>query len=115
MHLKQAYLKTIPLACFLSLLLSNTSLASIDAQCEQVTNLFIQQVNAENLVHQKPKAQARIKEIALRLCTETEKLVQEQHTVDKEKALENWFFESHPEKAGNRRLTIRHLLIQICR
>lgn len=105
MHLNKACLNTIPtLACLLGLLFSTGVIASIDAQCEQVTNLFIQQMNAENLVHQKPTEQARIKEIALNLCTETEKLVQEQHIVDKEKALENWFFESHPEKAGNRRL-----------
>ena len=92
------------LACLLGLLFSTSAIASIDAQCEQATNLFIQQMNAENLVHQKPTEQARIKQIALSLCTKTEKLVQEQHTADKEKALENWFFESHPEKAGNRRL-----------
>jgi len=105
MQLNQACHNTIvTLACLLGLLLSTSAIASIDVQCEQVTNSFIQQMNAENLVHQKPTKQARIKEIALGLCTKTEKLVQEQHTADKEKALKNWFFESHPEKAGNRRL-----------
>lgn len=105
MHLNQACQNTIPaLAYLLSLLFSTSAIASIDARCEQVTKSFIQQMNAENLAHQKPAQQARIKEIALGLCIKTEKLVQEQHAIDKEKALENWFFESHPEKAGNRRL-----------
>ncbi|MEZ0148786.1 MAG: hypothetical protein AB9Q19_05645 [Candidatus Reddybacter sp.] len=105
MHLSRACRNTIPtLACLLGLLLSNSSSASIDAQCERATGLLIQQMNAENLVRQNPAGQERIKEIALGLCSETEKLVQEQHIADTEKALENWFFESHPEKAGNRRL-----------
>ena len=91
-------------ACLLGLLVSNSSTADIDAQCERVTGLFDQQINAEELVHQDVAGQKRIKEIALSLCTETEKRVQEQHIEGKEKALENWFFESHPEKAGNRRL-----------
>ncbi len=109
MHLRKASRKacqnTLPsLACFLGLLFSNSSTADIDAQCEHVTGLFIQQINAEGLVRQDSAGQKRIKEIALGLCSETEKLVQEQHIADKEKALENWFFESHPEKAGNRRL-----------
>ena len=105
MNPSQAYRNTIPtLTCLLGLLFSTSSIASIDAQCEQVTNAFIQQINAENLVRQSSGGQERIKEIALSLCTETEKRVQEQHAEDKEKALENWFFESHPEKAGNRRL-----------
>ena len=105
MHLSHACRNTAStLTCLFGLLIANSAIAGIDAQCEQVTNLFIQQMNAENLAHQKPTKQARIKEIALGLCTKTEKLVQEQHVVDKEKALENWFFESHPEKAGNRRL-----------
>ena len=105
MHLSLARRNIAPtLACLLGLLLSNSSTAGIDAQCEGVTGLFIQQINAENLVHQDAAGQKRIREIALGLCTETEKLVREQHIEDKEKALENWFFESHPEKAGNRRL-----------
>jgi len=79
-------------------------MANIDAQCEHVTGRFIQQMNAEKLLPQNPREQERIKKIALNLCAETEKRVQEQHAEDKEKALENWFFESHPEKAGNRRL-----------
>jgi len=105
MHLSRACRNTTPtLACLLGLLFSNSSIASIDAQCERVTGLLIQQMNAENLVRQSPAGQQRIKEIALDLCTETEKRVQQQHIADKEEALANWFFESHPEKAGNRRL-----------
>ncbi len=105
MHLSKACRNTLPtLACFLGLLLSNSSTAAIDAECERVTGLLIQQMNAENLVRQNPAGQEKIKEIALGLCSETEKRVQEQHIADKEEALENWFFESHPEKAGNRRL-----------
>ena len=105
MHLNLARRNIAPtFTCLLGLLLSSSSTASIDAQCERVTGLFIQQINAEDLVRQDSAGQQRIKEIALGLCSETEKRVQEQHIEDKEKALENWFFESHPEKAGNRRL-----------
>ena len=105
MHLSRACRNTVPtLACLLGLLFSNSSSASIDAQCEHVSGLLIQQMNAENLVRQNPASQERIKEIALGLCTATEKRVQEQHIADKQEALDNWFFESHPEKAGNRRL-----------
>ena len=105
MHLSHACRNTVStLACLFGLLIANSAIASIDAQCERVTGLLIQQMNAENLVRQNSGEQERIKEIALSLCTETEKRVQEQHIEDKEKALENWFFESHPEKAGNQRL-----------
>ena len=90
MHLSLACRNTAPtLACLLGLLLSNSSTAGIDAQCERVTGLFIQQINAENLVHQDVAGQKRVKEIALGLCTKTERLVQEQHIEDKEKALTN--------------------------
>ncbi|MBL4782013.1 MAG: hypothetical protein JKX92_07195 [Porticoccaceae bacterium] len=92
------------LTCLLSLISSNPAIASIDAQCERISSLFIQQMNAENLIRQDAAGQNRIKAIALNLCTETEQRVKEQHREDKAKALENWFFESHPEKAGNRRL-----------
>lgn len=105
MRLKRFLLHiTATLTCSASLLFSGASAAAIDAQCESATSLLIERINAEGLIRRNSAGQGRVKEIALELCSETEKLVREQHAVDKEKALENWFFESHPEKAGNRRL-----------
>ncbi|OUS10037.1 hypothetical protein A9Q89_11880 [Gammaproteobacteria bacterium 53_120_T64] len=105
MHLHHACRNTLTaLACLLSLIFSNPALASIDAQCERISTLLIQQLNAENLIRENSAGQGRIKEIALSLCAETQQRVEEQHQEDKAKALENWFFESHPEKPGNRRL-----------
>lgn len=83
---------------------TTNSTQTIDVHCEKVIQAFIGHLTEENLVTADTQEQVRIKQIALDLCTETEKSVQQQHEQGKEEALENWFFEYHPEKPGNRRL-----------
>jgi hypothetical protein len=87
---------------------SNTHGQTIDVQCDAVIQSFIGHLTKEKLVTTGPGGQARIKEIALELCSETEKSVQQQHEQRKEQALENWFFEHHADKPGNRRLRKTH-------
>jgi len=42
--------------------------------------------------------------ITLDLCGGAEESAEQQSEVEKQQALDNWFFEKHPEKPGNKRL-----------
>ena len=70
----------------IGLLASVTPMAAIDAHCESTSALLIERIKAENLININSGGETRIKEIALDLCNETEKRVQEQHIEDKGKS-----------------------------
>ncbi|MBV1931782.1 MAG: hypothetical protein KUG71_08685 [Porticoccaceae bacterium] len=94
---------------FLALLLCSSPHAhSIDLECEAVTQSLIKRLVTEELLKENLQKQQQAQQIALELCTATTESAQKQHEADKAKALENWFFEYHPEKAGNRRLKKTH-------
>lgn len=94
---------------FLALLLCSSPHAnSINLECEAVTQALIKRLVSEELLEDNLQKQQQAQQIALDLCTATTESAQKQHEADKEKALENWFFEYHPEKAGNRRLKKNH-------
>ncbi len=91
-----------------SLFCSTANTETIDLKCEAVTLAFIQQLVSEDLLEHDQDKQQRANQIALDLCKNSTKTAQQQHERDKQQALENWFFEYHPEKAGNRRLKKTH-------
>lgn len=97
----------------LSVFCSGTLGASTDGQtinvrCDEIIQAFVERLITEELVTLAATGQARVKEIALGLCSETEKSIQQQHEQVKQRAIENWFFEYHPDKPGNRRLKKNH-------
>ena len=106
------YHLTVPplLVALLSLILfsSGARAEAIDLQCEALTQTFIEQLAENGLLDANIDKQNRAKQLALSLCTSTAESAQEQHELDKRQALENWFFEYHPEKPGNRRLRKTH-------
>ena len=95
---------TLLLALFCS---SASAAETMNLRCESLTQTLIEQLAAQDLLKAGTE-QHRAKQIALDLCTNAEVAVQQQHEFDKQEALENWFFEYHPEKPGNRRLKKTH-------
>lgn len=81
---------------------------SIDLECDTVTQSLIERLVTEELLGGSHQKQQQAQQIALDLCIATMESAQQQHEADKEKALENWFFEYHPDKAGNQRLKKTH-------
>jgi hypothetical protein len=81
---------------------------TIDLECEALTQTFIKQLSENGILDANMEKQNRARQLALDLCVTTTKFAQDQHELDKQQALENWFFEYHPEKPGNRRLKKTH-------
>ena len=76
----------------------------IDLECEALANQMIERLNAEGLLVQQADTGRRARSIGLALCGGAEASAQQQHEAGKQEALENWFLEKQPDKAGNRRL-----------
>ena len=76
----------------------------IDLDCKALSKQMIDRLDAEGLLTRSEAGRQRALSITLDLCRDTEASAQQQHEAGKQEALENWFFEKHPEKPGNKRL-----------
>ncbi|MGB5473435.1 MAG: hypothetical protein WBQ78_08150 [Gammaproteobacteria bacterium] len=76
----------------------------IDLDCETLSRQIVDRLNTEELLAQSEPGRQRALAITLDLCRGTEASAQQQHETGKQEALDNWFFEQHPEKPGNKRL-----------
>jgi hypothetical protein len=76
----------------------------IDLDCETLSKQMVDRLDAEGLLIQTAPDRQRALAITLDLCGNAEESAQQQHEVDKQQALDNWFLEDHPEKPGNKRL-----------
>lgn len=76
----------------------------IDLDCETFARQIVGRLDAEGLLVQTVNDRQRALAISLDLCRGSEASAQQQHEAGKQEALENWFFEDHPDKPGNKRL-----------
>jgi len=85
--------------------ISHGSLADgIDLDCATLSEQMVDRLDAEGLLTQSKPDKQRALAITLELCGGAEESAQQQHEDEKQQALDNWFFEKHPEKPGNKRL-----------
>jgi hypothetical protein len=85
--------------------ISHGSLAAgIDLDCETLSEQMVERLDAEGLLIQTESGRQRALAITLDLCGGAEESAEQQSEVEKQQALDNWFFEKHPEKPGNKRL-----------
>lgn len=94
-------------ASFASAGSSNTTDESIDLNCDKLSQLLLEKLNDESLIVPEQEPQTRAEAIIIELCSETEDSAQQQHLLQKKAAMDNWFFEYHADKEGNRRLKTR--------
>ena len=80
------------------------SAGEIDLDCETLSEQMVERLDAEGLLIQTGAVRQRALAITLELCGGAEESAEEQHEAGKQQALDNWFFENHPEKPGNKRL-----------
>ncbi len=76
----------------------------IDLDCTTLSKQMVDRLDAEGLLTQSEPGRQRARAITLELCGGAEASAKQQHEADKQEVLDNWFFEEHPEKPGNRRL-----------
>jgi hypothetical protein len=76
----------------------------IDLDCETLSAQMIDRLDAEGLLIPTGPGRQRALAITLELCGGAEESAEEQHEAEKQQALDNWFFEDHPDKPGNKRL-----------
>jgi hypothetical protein len=76
----------------------------IDLDCETLSEQMVDRLAAEGLLIQAESARPRALAITLDLCGGAEVSATQQHEVEKQQVLDNWFFENRPEKPGNKRL-----------
>lgn len=74
----------------------------IDLDCENYASQLIKELSGAGLLIEGGAKQA--KTISTDMCSATEETIQEQHEVAKQKAIDDWFFQSTGKKAGNKRL-----------
>ena len=85
--------------------ISQGSLADgIDLDCETLSRQMVDRLVAEGLLMRDEPGKQRALAVTLELCGGAEESAQQQHETGKQQALDNWFFEKRPEKAGNKRL-----------
>jgi len=77
---------------------------SIDLDCRTLSEEMVDRLDAEGLLSQSEAGRQRALAITQDLCGDAEESAQQQHETEKQEALDNWFFEKHPEKSGNKRL-----------
>ncbi|MBT8122714.1 MAG: hypothetical protein KJO10_09290 [Gammaproteobacteria bacterium] len=65
---------------------------------------MIERLSADGLLVQQADTGQRARSIGLALCGGAEASAQQQHEAGKQKALDNWFLQKQPDKAGNKRL-----------
>jgi hypothetical protein len=79
--------------------------AAIDLQCGELAKQMIERFTEEGLLASSAgDVQQRARAIGLELCTGAQATAEQQHEQDKQKALDNWFFEATGDKPGNKRL-----------
>ena len=76
----------------------------IDLDCKALSEQMVDRLDAEGLLSQSEAGRQRALAITQDLCGDAEASAQQQHETEKQEALDNWFFEKHPEKSGNKRL-----------
>jgi len=76
----------------------------IDLDCEGLSKQLLDRLDAEGLLAQSEPDRQRAFAITRELCGGAETSAQQQHETGKQEAMDNWFFETQPEKAGNKRL-----------
>jgi len=76
----------------------------IDLDCEVLSKQMVDRLDDEGLLIQAEPVRQRALAITQDLCGGAEETAQKQHEADKQQALDNWFFEKHTEKPGNKRL-----------
>jgi hypothetical protein len=91
-------------AMLLAVISQGSLAAGIDLDCETLSRQMIDRLDAEGLLARPESDRQRALAITRDLCRETEASAQQQHEAGKQEALDNWFFENQPEKAGNKRL-----------
>lgn len=104
----RSVVKTIrALGCFAAVLavISHSSFAEgIDLDCEAFSKQLVNRLDTEGLLTQSEPDRQRAVAITRDLCSGTEVSAQQQHETGKQEALDSWFFEHQPDKAGNKRL-----------
>jgi len=76
----------------------------IDLDCDALSKQIVDNLDAEGLLIQTETDRQRALAITLDVCGGAEESAQQQHEEGKQQALDSWFFEKRPEKAGNKRL-----------
>lgn len=94
-------------ASFASAGSSNATDENIDLNCGKLSELLVEKLKEESLLAPEQETQTRAETIIIDLCSETEDSAQQQHLLQKKAAMDNWFFEYHADKEGNRRLKTR--------
>ena len=76
----------------------------IDLDCDAFSKQLVDRLNVEGLLSQSEPDRQSALTITRDLCRGTEVSAQQQHETGKQEALDSWFFENQPDKAGNKRL-----------
>jgi len=76
----------------------------IDLDCDGFSNQLIDRLDSEGLLAESESGRQRALVVTRDLCSGSEASAQQQHETEKQEALDNWFFNNQPEKAGNKRL-----------
>jgi hypothetical protein len=99
-------MKSIVIGSLLLLVACSTAqAAAIDLQCEQLAGQLIERLDAEGLLSSSAgDARQRAHAIGMELCNGAQASAEQQHEQDKQKALDNWWFEAPADKPGNERL-----------
>ena len=92
------------LAAALAVISYSALAEGIDLDCNALSKQIVDHLDAEGLLVQSEPGRQHALAITRDLCSGTEASAQQQHETGKQEALENWFFEKQPEKAGNKRL-----------
>jgi hypothetical protein len=92
------------IALALAIISYGTFAGGIDLDCETLSEQMVERLDAEGLLIQTESGRQRALAITLDLCGGAEESAEQQSEVEKQQALDNWFFEKRPEKPGNKRL-----------
>jgi hypothetical protein len=76
----------------------------IDLECGEFSEQLVDRLETAGLLSQSKSDRQRALAITRDLCNGAEDSAQQQHDSDKQEAMDNWFFENRPDKAGNKRL-----------
>ena len=87
------------IAAALAVISHGASAEGIDLDCDGFSKQLIDRLDAEGLLAKSESDRQRAFAIIRELCGGTEASAQQQQV-----AKDNWFFETQPEKAGNKRL-----------
>jgi len=94
----------VVLAMVLTLSSHGAFAEGIDLDCETFSRQLADRLDTDGLLVRPETDRQRVLAITRDLCRGTEASARQQHEAGKQEALENWFFEDHPEKPGNKRL-----------